>query len=191
VGHGKGLASLAASAVAALLLSGCGTAEPRNAGPSAAALAADFRGAPAPLISLYEERNRLLGGGVAAFERELRALRGHPVVINAWAHWCDNCTEEFGIFQSVAPRFARKVAFIGVDVADGNSGRGWLAGHPLSFPSYLDPAYAIDRTISPAAANYVPVTYFINRSGKLVYPKLGPYLSTSSLERDIRLYLHA
>ena len=132
----------------------------------------------------------MLGGNVAGFARELRALRGRPVVVNAWASWCDNCTEEFAIFQAVAPRFGRRVAFLGIDVAD-HAGRSWLDKHPLSFPSYLDPAYAIDRTVSPAAANYVPVTYFINSTGKLVYPKLGPYLSASSLERDVRLYLHA
>jgi cytochrome c biogenesis protein CcmG/thiol:disulfide interchange protein DsbE len=173
-----------------LLLSGCGSSQVRNAGPQGTALAADYRGAPAALRVLYLERNRLLGGGVGAFERELRALRGRPVVINAWASWCDNCTEEFSIFQTVAPRFGRRVAFLGVDVAD-SGGAAWLAKHPLSFPSYSDHSWSIDRTISPAAANYAPVTYFISRAGKLVYPHLGPYLSASTLARDIRLYLHA
>jgi thiol-disulfide isomerase/thioredoxin len=153
-------------------------------------LAADYRGAPALLRALYGERKRLLGGGVVAFERELRALRGRPVVINAWASWCDNCTEEFSVFQTVAPRFARGVAFLGVDVGD-SGGAGWLAGHPLSFPSFADHSWSIDRAVSPAAANYAPVTYFISRAGKLVYPHLGPYLSASSLERDVRLYLDA
>jgi thiol-disulfide isomerase/thioredoxin len=136
------------------------------------------------------ERNRLLGGGTRAFARELRRLRGHPVVVNAWASWCDNCTEEFAIFQKVAPRYGRRVAFIGDDVGDGG-GKGWLAKHPLSFPSYLDHDWSIDRAVSVAASNYAPVTYFLNAQGKLVYPHLGPYLSTASLERDIRLYLNA
>jgi cytochrome c biogenesis protein CcmG/thiol:disulfide interchange protein DsbE len=188
VGHGS-VRSAALAALAALAIAGCG-ASARNAALSQSQLQADYRGAPAPLARLFARQNKLLGGGSAAFERELRSLRGYPVIVNAWASWCDDCQAEFSIFQRVAPRYGRKVAFIGDDVADGG-GSGWLAKHPLSFPSYRDHSWAIARAISAAASGYAPITYFLNRRGQLVYPHFGPYLSAASLEHDIRLYLGA
>jgi thiol-disulfide isomerase/thioredoxin len=178
-----------ALALVPVLLAGCGTAV-RSAAPSASQLAADYRGAPAPLAALHRKANTLLGGGVSAFERELRALRGHPVVVDVWASWCQNCEQEFSIFQRVAPKFARTVAFIGDDYDDGKGAR-WLARFPLSFPSYDDHSTSIDRAIDSAITGGIPVTYFLNRKGVVVYPHIGPYLSARSLERDIRASLGA
>ena len=132
----------------------------------------------------------MLGGGTGAFARELRRLRGYPVVVNKWYSTCDNCLEEFGVFQRVAPRYGRRVAFLGDDVDD-DGGARWLAKHPLSFPSYNDVSSAIDELLGAASARYAPVTYFYDRRGRQVYFHYGPYLSAASLERDIRLYLNA
>jgi thiol-disulfide isomerase/thioredoxin len=152
-------------------------------------LRSDYKGAPAPLATLFSEQNELLSGGASAFERELRALRGYPVVVNQWASWCDNCREESAIFQEVAPLFAHKVAFLGDDVND-HGGASWLKKFPLSFPSYSDPDTSIARVLGPLS-DVAPVTYFYNRQGKEVYPHAGPYLSKASLEHDLRLYLGA
>jgi len=181
---------LAGAVVASLLLAGCGGSSVRSGAPNAATLAADYRGAPAPLAGLFAKRNSLLGGGTPAFARELRALRGYPVVVNKWASWCDNCLEEFTVFQEVAPRYGRRVAFLGDDWDDGG-GHSWLAKHPLSFPSYEDHSGSIDQLLGPASASYAPVTYFYDRRGKQVYFHYGPYLSAASLAHDIRLYLGA
>jgi cytochrome c biogenesis protein CcmG/thiol:disulfide interchange protein DsbE len=186
VGHGF-VAPLAAAALAALALGGCGAA-PRDSALSESQLQSDYEGAPAPLAKLFAEQNKLVGGGAQAFERELKALRGYPVVVNTWASWCTDCRQEFSIFQRVAPRFGRTVAFVGDDFDDGQ-GASWLAKFPLSFPSYYDRSKAIDQTLGTATAGYAPVTYFFNRAGKMVWPHFGPYLSVSSLEHDIRFYI--
>jgi thiol-disulfide isomerase/thioredoxin len=182
------VALLAAATIAALALGGCGAA-PRDSALSESQLRSDYKGAPAPLAKLFHEQNELLSGGTSAFERELRALRGYPVVVNQWASWCDNCREEFSIFQEVAPLFAHKVAFLGDDVND-HGGASWLKKLPLSFPSYNDPGTSIARVLGPLS-DVAPVTYFYNREGKEVYPHAGPYLSKASLEHDLRLYLGA
>jgi cytochrome c biogenesis protein CcmG/thiol:disulfide interchange protein DsbE len=189
VGHGS-LRPAALTALAALAVTGCG-ASTRNGALSEGQLQTDYRGAPAPLAALFARQDKLLGGGPAAFERELRALRGYPVVVNTWASWCENCVAEFSIFQRVAPHYGKQVAFIGDDVQGASAGASWLEKYPLSFPSYSDRTESIDEAIGSATAGYAPVTYFYNRAGRLVYPHFGPYLSTSSLEHDIRLYLDA
>jgi cytochrome c biogenesis protein CcmG/thiol:disulfide interchange protein DsbE len=188
VGYGF-VAPLAATALAALALGGCGAA-PQDSALSESQLHSDYKGAPAPLAKLFVEQNKLVGGGAKAFERELRALRGYPVVVNKWASWCPDCRQEFSIFQRVAPRYARTVAFVGDDVNDGK-GAAWLRKFPLSFPSYYDRSSTIDQALGPAAAAYAPVTYFYNRAGKQVFFHFGPYLSVASLEHDIRFYLGA
>lgn len=187
MGHGF-VARLAGVALAALALSGCG-ASAQNSALSETQLRSDYSGTPAPLAQLFAQQNELLGGGTQAFNRELRALRGYPVVVNQWASWCENCQQEFSIFQKVAPRFAHKVAFLGDDVSD-HRGASWLKKFPLSFPSYSDPNTAIARVLGPLS-DVAPVTYFYNRQGREVYPHAGPYLSVASLEHDIRFYLGA
>jgi cytochrome c biogenesis protein CcmG/thiol:disulfide interchange protein DsbE len=176
-------------AVTAFLLAGCGS-NVRDSALTQPALRADYRSAPPPLAALFSKRNALLGGGAAGFALELRALRGYPVVVNTWASWCTDCRAEFSIFQQVAPKYGRTVAFVGDDYEDGGAA-GWLRRFPLSYPSYADNSGAIDRELGAATAGYAPVTYFFNRAGKEVYPHLGPYLSTASLEHDIRLYIGA
>jgi cytochrome c biogenesis protein CcmG, thiol:disulfide interchange protein DsbE len=185
VGH-RIVALLAVAVFAALTLDGCGAA-PLDSALSQSQLQSDYKGAPDPLAKLFHKQNQLLSGGTSAFKRELRALRGYPVVVNQWASWCENCREEFAIFQKVAPRFAHKVAFIGDDVND-HRGASWLKRFPLSFPSYDDPDTSIARVLGPLS-DVAPVTYFYNRSGQMVYPHAGPYLSASSLEHDIRFYI--
>ena len=179
---------LAGLAVASLLVAGCGGSV-RDSALTQSELRSDYRGAPAPLAALFLRANQLLPGGARAFERELRALRGHPVVVNTWASWCTNCRQEFSILQRVAPRFGRTVAFIGDDIDD-SDGAGWLAKFPLSFPSYADHSEGVDEALG-AIAGYAPISFFYNRRGKQVYFHYGPYLSVASLEHDLRLYLGA
>jgi thiol-disulfide isomerase/thioredoxin len=190
VGHGsvacrrKGRAVLA---LAALVLAGCG-AVARNDAPSAAQLSADYKGAPAPLAALHTKANKLLGGDSAAFRHELKALRGYPVVVNKWYSSCEDCQQEFSIFQRVAPRYGRTVAFLGDDLERPADGRAWLSKFPLSFPSYSDPTEAVAEDLGRAETRLAPVTYFYNRQGCQVYFHFGPYLSNASLEHDIRVY---
>ena len=56
--------------------------------PSAAAI---FRcPAPAALAALHGQAAQLLGAEPDLAAR-IQALRGHPIVVNAWASWCTPC----------------------------------------------------------------------------------------------------
>jgi cytochrome c biogenesis protein CcmG/thiol:disulfide interchange protein DsbE len=173
-------------------LAGCGSSA-HEAAPSAAQIAADLRGSPAPLAALHAQANKLLSGGAKAFKAELRALRGYPVVVNKWGSWCTPCRQEFPIFQQVGALAARRVAFIGDDVNEPNASTGaaWLRRFPVSYPSYADKSGAINRALGPASASYTPVTYFYDAAGNQVFFHYGPYPSVASLEHDIRTYLGA
>ena len=173
--------------VVMLALAGCGS-HVHSAAPAAAVQASSLQGSPAPLAALHAQANRLIPGGVSAFSDRLAALRGYPIVVNKWAHWCDPCQSEFPVFQQVSVALGRKVAFIGLDGNDQAGGaRSFLRQFPVSYPSYEDPHATIANHIH--AATYFPQTVFFDRTGRMVYDHVGPYESVSALERDIHRYL--
>jgi cytochrome c biogenesis protein CcmG, thiol:disulfide interchange protein DsbE len=192
MGHGSvtlGQISRIALVLATLVLAGCGTAA-RNAAPSAAQISSDFKGSPAPLAAVHAQANKLLPGGAHAFKRELRALRGYPVVVNQWGSWCTNCQQEMAVFQQVSALDGRRVAFLGDDLHEGaGAGRSLLRRLPLSYPSFSDQSSAVADVLNKATASYAPITFFYNAKGKQVFFHDGPYQSIASLEHDIRFYL--
>jgi thiol-disulfide isomerase/thioredoxin len=150
---------------------------------------ASLAGAPAPLASLHEQANRLLGGGPKALEARLKTLRGHPVVLNKWASWCGPCRHEFPFFQHVSTKRGRTVAFVGLNSGDPSKAdaRKFLSEFPLTYPSYEDPSEKIARAVG-APANY-PITVFYDAKGQQAFIRQGGYASAAELERDIDRYL--
>jgi cytochrome c biogenesis protein CcmG/thiol:disulfide interchange protein DsbE len=178
----------AATALVGLAAWGCGGASGGDkGGPSAAAYERALAGAPARLARLYEDGNRLLPGGLDAFEQRLADLRGHPVVVNKWASWCGPCREELPWFQDLSARLGKRIAFVGVDSDDSRAAaRTFMNEFPVPYPSYADPdediAQAIEATVG------FPATAFYDRGGGLVYVRQGQYSNEADLAADIRRY---
>jgi cytochrome c biogenesis protein CcmG, thiol:disulfide interchange protein DsbE len=147
-------------------------------------------GAPAPLAALHAQSNQILGGGFKAFQARRAELEGHPIVVNKWASWCGPCRAEFPIFQQVATKRGKEIAFVGVNSGDKRpAAEKFLAARPLPFPSYEDPDDSLARELD--AAKYAPATIFIDANGKQVIVHAGEYKSTQELEADIDRYLGA
>lgn len=171
----------------AVALSGCGAAQPKSRAPSPRALTAALAGSPPSLTALHSQANRLLRGGMSAFKRRRAELRGVPVVVNVWASWCPPCRAEFPLFQVAAARLGRHVAFVGVDTIDQSANaRGFLSKFPVAYPSYEDPSGAIERSLVPTQG--VPVTVFLDRTGRTSYLHQGAYQNAADLIRDIHRY---
>lgn len=172
----------------AVALAGCSNDEPRSAAPSAADTRAALAGSPAPLARIHRQANELLGDGSAEpFERRLRELRGHPVVVNKWAAWCGPCRDELPYFQRQAVEHGKRVAFLGVDVEDNDEdATELLERFPLTYPSYRDPRYNVSAVFNAVPAT--PSTAFYDSAGELAYLKQGAYLEERDLAEDIRRY---
>ena len=172
----------------AAALSGCGSdGGPPSAAPPPATTARSLAGAPPALAALHRQAGRLLRGGPSAFRARLRALRGHPVVVNKWASWCGPCRSEFPFFQRVAAELGGRVAFLGVDAQDADrDAAAFLRRYPVTYPSYSDPGQQVAKLFGATLA--FPTTAFYDPSGKLSYVHQGAYATEAKLREDIRRY---
>ena len=183
---------LAAVAVLAVLVVGlvqaAGTdSAPAGAAPSQAEAERALAGAPAPLAALHDAAGELRPSDPDGFREQLRELRGYPVVVNAWASWCAPCKLEFPFFGKAVTRLGKRVAFLGLNVAD-NAGdaRRFLATSPVAYPHLEDPDSRIIQDQS--AASGLPVTLFYDRRGRQTFVHQGGYRSARDLLDDIGRY---
>ena len=142
---------------------------------------------PPALAALHRQASQLLDSEPQLAAR-IRALRGYPIVINAWASWCAPCRSEFGLFGSASARYGHQVAFLGVDTDDSSGdARSFLTQHPVSYPSYQTTTAKVSQIV-PQGIQGLPTTIFINRAGKLAYVHTGQYDSQGTLDADIKTY---
>jgi cytochrome oxidase Cu insertion factor (SCO1/SenC/PrrC family)/thiol-disulfide isomerase/thioredoxin len=153
---------------------------------SAAGAEAALSGSPAPLAILHAQASQLLGSQ-SALSARLKTLRGYPVVINAWASWCDNCQAEYHEFASASVRYGTRVAFLGADTDDTPaSAQAFQKSHPVSYPSYQVPTLGSLGPLGVVVG--LPTTIFINRSGKVTDVHTGAYETLGGLDSDIQTY---
>ena len=158
---------------------------PKVVAPSAAQAQTALKGSPGALAAIHSQAGQLLGSGEGLTAR-LNALRGYPVVLNAWAAWCPPCRSEFDLLASAAARFGRRVAFLGVDTNDtASDARAFLARHPVSYPSYQ----LSSAQLAPLAPlQGMPTTIYIGPSGKVRNVHTGQYDTQETLQNDIQRY---
>lgn len=113
---------------------------------------------------------------------------GKPLVINFWATWCPYCVEELPEFDEVYAEVKSDVAFLMVDVPDGQretveKASEFIAQNGYQFPVVYD-------TEANAVTNYgvrgFPTTIFIDSDGKIVSSQEGK-ISKELLKKNISL----
>ncbi|MCR4905838.1 MAG: TlpA family protein disulfide reductase [Clostridiales bacterium] len=105
----------------------------------------------------------------------LSSFRGKPVVVNFWATWCPPCRMELPYFDAAYAKYGEDVAFLMVDLTDGQRDTVESAAAFTDEAGYSYPLY-FDTDFSGAAAyavNAIPLTVFVDADGNLVSTHLG------------------
>lgn len=111
-------------------------------------------------------------------------FEGKVLLLNFWATWCANCLKEMPALQQLYQTYsAEGLAVVGVSVDHGAPGevKEFAEKLKISFPILHDRDSIISRLYSNPG---VPVSYLIDRQGRIAYRVLGDYDWFSPQARD-------
>ena len=96
----------------------------------------------------------------------LRALGGHPVILNFWASWCIPCRDEAPLLEGISHEFrSQGLAVVGVDTQDLTApARAFLDKFVITYLNLRDPDGSVGREFGTTG---VPETFFIDRQGRI------------------------
>jgi thiol-disulfide isomerase/thioredoxin len=165
--------------IAVLLLSGCSNSEP-----------VAQKGEVISCESVTTDQTVVTGISLECVDGSagaiLESLRG-PLVLNVWGSWCTSCLDEMPEFVRFYSKAKGKVQLIGVAVeeaAPANSQR-FIKEHGMTWPNFYDR----DNKTRGYFGMGVPVTWFIDASGKAVFKKIGVIKSADELASLTEKYL--
>jgi len=167
---------LAALAVTALSLSGCGRREgspsteehasPGTEVPSVSEVRSDTgtaRGQYPPAFTLQD----LDGNNVA-----LDDFEGKVVVLDLWATWCPPCRQEIPFLVSLYEEFKDQgLVVVGIGLDQGGAGalRPFVEANRVVYPILVG-----DRSIQAAyGVTGIPTTFIIGRDGRIAAKQVG------------------
>ena len=108
----------------------------------------------------------------------VESLRG-PLIVNVWGSWCGPCKQEMPYFVEFNNQAKGKVKLLGIAVeeAKAQDAKDFIISNGMTWPNLYD-AKGITR------ANFgmgVPLTWFIDKAGTVVYKHVGVVKSTKEL----------
>lgn len=114
---------------------------------------------------------------------KLETYAGKPLVLHVWASWCSVCNAEAPTIARAAAR-NRKVAFIGIDIADNaRDAKGFYRRHGWRFSSIDDPKRTRMASLGVPGQ---PSTVFVNAKRVIVARIIGP-ATAAQIARGIKL----
>jgi cytochrome c biogenesis protein CcmG/thiol:disulfide interchange protein DsbE len=114
----------------------------------------------------------------------LRALRGHPLVLNFWASWCAPCKEEAPLLARLAHDYApRGVLVVGIDTQDLEApARAFLGRYGITYVNVRDPDGSAGRAFGTTG---VPETFFVDAAGRITGKFPGEQLDPAVWRRAL------
>jgi thiol-disulfide isomerase/thioredoxin len=106
---------------------------------------------------------------------ELKDFKGKPVVINFWASWCEPCREEMPFLERTWKEYKDKgVIFLGINVLDEEkNAKDFINVFNISYTNLKDSSGEVANTYGVVG---LPVTFFIDKEGRIVRRNYGPFL---------------
>ena len=116
----------------------------------------------------------------------VESLRG-PLIVNVWGSWCGPCADEMPVFVDFNSQANGKVKLLGIAVeeAKAQDSKDFIVANGITWPNLYD---ANGETRSTFGMG-VPVTWFIDEQGAVVYKHVGVVESTDELIELTNKYL--
>ena len=117
-----------------------------------------------------------LGGGEGV---AVNAIRG-PAIVNVWGTWCKPCRQELPHLAHYLAQHPKGAQLIGVAVEEKSPEvvKKFVETHGITWPILYDADGYTRQTFGMG----VPVTWFIDSSGKVTHKKFGPFKSLEEIE---------
>jgi thiol-disulfide isomerase/thioredoxin len=105
-----------------------------------------------------------------------------PIVVNVWGSWCEGCRQEMPYFVELYQNELFKngeIKLLGVDIEESSRqvGINFIKAYGMSWPHLEDLAGKTKILFGPGA----PVTWFIDKDGKVVNKHIGAYIDREQL----------
>ena len=161
----------------AALLAGCAAtaAPPAAVGSSAPAAASQNLGVTRYAVGQRPQIPELAGTTLDGSSLNVTSLRGHVVVLNAWASYCEPCRTESPALARVAQQTAAlDVRFVGIDEQDrAEPARAFAASAGATYPELVDADGALLGSLRLVPPSAVPSTLVLDRSGRVAARVIG------------------
>jgi len=113
------------------------------------------------------------------------AIKG-PIVVNVWGSWCEGCRQEMPYFVELYQHKLFKsgeIKLLGVDTEESSRqvGVNFIKAYGMSWPHLMDLDSKTKSLFGPGA----PVTWFIDKDGKVVNKRIGAYTDRDQLFTQI------
>ena len=112
-----------------------------------------------------------------------------PIIINVWGSWCEGCREEMPYLVDLYATeifTSGKIKLLGIDVEESTleAGPNFIKSHSMTWPHLLD----IDSKSKFVFGMGVPVTWFIDANGEVIYKHIGAYRAKKELYDQVEKY---
>jgi cytochrome c biogenesis protein CcmG/thiol:disulfide interchange protein DsbE len=117
---------------------------------------------------------------------DLASMRGHVVVVDFWASWCEPCADEMPVLEALYTSLhSQGLDIVGVS-QDSSAGNitSFLRRVHVSFPVVHDNGHAVADRYHPAG---MPTSFIIDRHGIVRFVHRGYRASDrAAIEREVR-----
>ena len=105
-----------------------------------------------------------------------------PIVVNVWGSWCEGCRQEMPYFVELYQRQPFKsgeIKLLGIDIEEISRqvGVDFIKAYGMSWPHLEDITGKTKTLFGPGA----PVTWFIDKNGKVLSKQIGAYTDREQL----------